>query len=81
MSDPRQYSFVKFNYDSFPDGFKDSMRNAYPFAEKKRYIFLGEIPNLPRHCIVMDSGGKMYTGYHTENFVEIAEDDLDKFLP
>lgn len=40
------------------------------------YVFLGVIPNIPGHCVVTDHRtGRVYSGYHTENFVEIPEDD------
>lgn len=86
---PRQYSFVKFDYTTLPEFYRDS----YPFGEWTRYIWLGEIPNMPGHCIVMDETGKHYPCYHSENFVEISdeypEDDdsvcvlceLDHFYP
>lgn len=60
---PRQYSFVQSTGIVF-DGFKGG-------------IFLGEIPNMPGHCIVYDTLSKqMMIGYHTENFEEIPEDEV-----
>lgn len=87
--EPRQYSYVKFNFDDLPKEY----HAGYPFFKQVRYIFLGSIPNSPGHCIVMDDDGKHYVGYHTEHFVEISdeypEDDdsvcvsceLDDFIP
>ncbi len=77
MMVPRQYSFVKFDDSALPKEY----RGLSPFSSKHRYIFLGEIPNMQGHCIVMDDTGKMYTGYHNENFVELTDDDLDEFPP
>lgn len=89
MGEPRQYSYVKFDYENLHEHYRDQ----YPFFKQVRYIYLGEIPNNPGHCIVMDDDGKHYVGYHTENFVEISdeypEDDdsvcvlceMDEFYP
>ncbi len=74
---PRQYSFVKFDFTELPKEY----HSGYPFSPKHRYIFLGEIPNMQGHCIVMDDAGKMYTGYHIENFVELTDEELDDFPP
>jgi hypothetical protein len=41
------------------------------------YVFLGEIPNMPGHCVVADANtGQLFTGYHTDNFAEIPEDEI-----
>ena len=48
----------------------------YPFTPKGVYVFLGEIPNMPGHCVVIDhKTGQVHSGYHTENFVEIPPDE------
>ena len=75
---PRQYSLVKFDYSQLP---KEYHNGAYPFAKDRRYVFLGEIPNFGGHCIVSDGNGKMYTGFHLENFIELTHNELDDFLP
>lgn len=65
-STPRQYSLVKYVFD-----YKE-----HPFEKNKPYVFLGEIPQMPGHCIVADyKTGQLYCGYHTENFEEIPEDE------
>lgn len=74
---PRQYSFVKFDYDNLPKVY----HSGYPFSKKHRYIFLGEIPNMRDHCIVMDDQGKVYTGYHIENFVELTDENEHEYSP
>lgn len=69
---PRQYSLVKFDYKTMPVGF----HSKYPFTEQGVYVFLGEIPNMEGHCIVADKkSGTLFCGYHTENFIEIPEDE------
>ena len=63
---PRQYSLVRYVSDC----------KEHPFEKNKTYVFLGEIPQMPEHCIVADfKTGQLYSGYHTENFEEIPEDE------
>ena len=65
---PRQYSRVKFNMKYYYDG--------YPFTKDGVYIFLGEIPNMRDHCVVIDyRTGIAYSGYHTDNFYEWTGDE------
>lgn len=48
----------------------------YPFTENAPYIFLGEIPNMRGHCIVINyRTGEVLSGYHTDNFIEMSEDE------
>jgi len=68
MNKPRQYSLVKFT--------KDAHQHIYPFQQNDIYIFFGEIPNMPGHCIICGhENGIIYSGYHIENFVEIDEEE------
>ena len=67
----RQYSWVRFNYTNLPEQYK----NDYPFKESGAYIFFGEIPNMPGHCIVCDEDGKVYIGYHTDHFEELSDEE------
>ncbi len=70
---PRQYSLVRFLYDAVPPEY----HSQYPFTRKGVYIFFGEIPNMPGHCIVADrQTGQLFSGYHTENFAELSEDEV-----
>jgi hypothetical protein len=51
-------------------------RRRYPFNPKAVYVFFGEFPNMPGHCVVADHRtGQIYSGYHTENFEEIPGDE------
>lgn len=43
-------------------------RAQYPFADGERLLFLGEIENMPGHCVVVNRAGKVFWGYHTDNF-------------
>ena len=70
---PRPFSLVKFD----PTGMSESYRKDYPFNPQVSYIFLGDIPNMPGHCIVMDpSDCKFFCMYHTDHFKEIPEDEV-----
>ncbi len=71
---PRQYSLCKFDFERFPKSFK--AEEKYPFKKDALYIFLGNIPNMLGHCVVADHlSGRVYSGYHTENFIELDEDE------
>jgi len=73
---PRQYSFVLFDIDSvgrefYLKYFIDT------FPEGKLFTFLGEVPNAPGHCILVDlTKGVVLGMYHTENFREATEDEV-----
>ena len=69
---PRKLSLCYFDFDNVPADF----HSKYPFEKEQVLLFMGEIPNMPGHCVVVDnSSGKLYSGYHTENFIEIPEDE------
>jgi len=69
---PRKLSLVRFDVTALPK----SYRRKYPFQAKRTYVFFGEIPNMPGHCVVADHRtGQIYSGYHTEHFVELTEDE------
>lgn len=68
----RPLSLVKFDFSSVTPLY----RKVYSFKENDRYIFLGEIPNMPGHCVVIEyNKGKIYSGYHTSNFIELSEEE------
>ena len=69
---PRKLSLVRFDFEKVPKGFD----RKYPFKRDRVYIFLGEIVQMPGHCVVADhQTGRLYSGYHTENFVELTDDE------
>jgi diadenosine tetraphosphate (Ap4A) HIT family hydrolase len=73
MKSPRQLSLVRFDFDALPAEY----HARYPFEKGHTYVFFGEIPNMPGHCVVADhQTGRVYSGYHTENFVELSEDEV-----
>ena len=67
-----QYALVKFDYKDLPKKYHKS----YPFKEGEVYIFLGEIHQMPGHCIVVEmKTGNVISGYHTDNFIELEENE------
>lgn len=70
---PRQYSLVRFRFERVPA----VSRDRYPFAPDGVYVFFGNIPNMPGHCVVADHGtGRVHSGYHTEWFAELSPDEV-----
>lgn len=50
---------------------------GFPFKPGKPYLFLGEIPNMPGHCVVADpDSGRIWAGFHTEHFRELNEGEV-----
>jgi hypothetical protein len=69
---PKKLSLVRFE----APWLTSKQRRAYPFKQAGRYLFLGEIANMPAHCVVLDwKNNRTYVGYHTENFVELTVDE------
>ena len=72
MKIPRRLSLVKPS-----PGVGKGKRVRYPYARDIPLVFLGEIPNMPGHCVVVGvKSGRTYAGYHTENFVELSADEV-----
>ncbi len=72
MSDPRPLSMCNFSDKCLPKEY----RGGYPMDPEHVYIYLGEIPNMEGHCVVLDNrDGQIYSGYHIELFTEISEDE------
>jgi hypothetical protein len=70
---PRDLSIVRFDFDKLPKSF----HKKYPFKRDRVYVFLGEIANMPEHCVVIDDkSGRIYSGYHTDNFVELSDEEV-----
>lgn len=69
---PKKLSLVRFD----APWLTPKQRRAYPFKKAGHYLFLGEIANMPEHCVVLDwKTNRTYVGYHTENFVELTADE------
>lgn len=54
----------------------DPYYNSYPFNESQHLLFLGEIEQMPGHCIVVDEEGKTFWRYHTNDFVELTDEEV-----
>lgn len=72
---PRQYALVKIE----PEHKKRLEANASDsiLLKEKAFIFLGEIPNMPEHCVVAGKdSGKIFSGYDIDNFKELSGDEV-----
>lgn len=70
---PRQYSWVKFDFNSIDEKY----HSEFPFTRQDVFIFLGEIPNMRGHCVIVDNKtGLILSGYHTSNFIELTEEEV-----
>ncbi len=64
--------FPRVMIADLPKGYKDK----YPWEDGQAVLIVGEIENMPGHCIVVDRAGKVSWGYHTDGFREPTEDEL-----
>lgn len=65
---PRKLSLVRF--------IGTSHGARLPFKAPRSYLFLGEIAQMPGHCVVVDvASGRVWSGYHSDNFSEVPDDD------
>lgn len=72
-SSPRYFSLVKYD-DSH---YNEPYRGKGPFKYNHTYLFMGEIANMPEHCVVVDTKtNEIFSGYHTDTFVELTEDEV-----
>ena len=52
------------------------------FGKDEVFIWFGEIPNMEGHCVVFGhTTGKMYSGFHCENFKEYSEESYEYGYP
>jgi len=66
---PRQYARVEFECP-------EEHRQHYPFDRDETFIYFGEIPNMPGHCVVLsDKDKQFHIGYHIENFREWDDEE------
>lgn len=70
-----KYKLVKFVN---PLSETDPYYYSYPFKNGESLLFLGEIEQMPGHCVVVQGNkdGKIHYGYHTDNFVELTDDEV-----
>jgi hypothetical protein len=65
-------TLVRFDFNSM----SLEHHSQYPFAKKEVLLFLGELPQMPGHCVVARKDGRIIWGYHTENFIVIPEEEI-----
>lgn len=76
---PRPHSIVRFKRNQHS---KEDEAKYYSNLLDKQFIFLGEFPNQPGHCILVEIGpypdysGKFEMFRHTVDFEEVPEDEL-----
>ncbi len=74
--------YTKAEYDEFPE--LDLMVHPpmtrciwtvdYGIAKPgEMVLFMGEIPNMPGHCVFADPKGKVHWGYHPDNVKVMPE--------
>lgn len=72
---PRQFSMVKFNYENMSIEYHKYYLKV--FKKDEAWIFHGEIPNMGGHCILSNvKTGKIVSCYHTDDFIELTEDEV-----
>lgn len=73
---PRQYSLIKL-MPEYKKWLLDNVQGNSDLLGNDTFVFLGEIPNMREHCIVCaKESGKILTGYHVGNFIELNEDEV-----
>lgn len=70
MKTPRTLSLIKI-----AEHVSSEQRKYYEFAKETSLVFLGEIPNMPGHCVIIGRSGKTYIGYHIDDFRELTGDE------
>lgn len=50
------------------------MLDSYPWPKDEWVTILGELDNMPGHCVVVYKH-KVYSGYHLDSFREPTEED------
>lgn len=71
----RQYALVELTEE-----FKKAMvdQKDHPIMTESTFIFFGEIPNMPGHCVVAGhESGRVFSGFHIDNFQEITAEGYE----
>ena len=71
---PRINSLVKFD-DDYIKLLSDS---GYDIENKDdMFVYMGEIPNMSGHCVVMDiTISKLIISHHTDSFRELRDEEI-----
>ena len=71
----RQYALVKVNPASV-QLLSESGAAKSPLLEESVFVYLGEIPNMPGHCVLAGHNtGRVLSGFHIDHFVELSESE------
>lgn len=72
-----QYSIIRVR-TWYMKELRAAFGHSHPLLETALFIYLGEIPNMPGHCVVAQHGGTGMTisGFHTESFEVVPEEDM-----
>lgn len=54
----------------------DGADPTHTFNENEVVLFLGEIQQMPGHCVIAKRNGKVVYGFHTDNFRTAREEEL-----
>jgi hypothetical protein len=61
-------TIVQFNFATLPKEF----HKHYPFKKNELLLYLGELADLPGHCVVARYPiGDLVSGYHSDNFIKV----------
>lgn len=55
---------------------RDKYEYYTSFYKEENLIFVGEIVNMPGHGIFIGASGKIYSGFHLDNFIELSDDEV-----
>ena len=64
-------TLIRFDFQTMPVEY----HRGYPFTDKEVLLFLGEVRQMPGHCVVATKDGRVVWGYHMTNFVIVPEKD------
>ena len=68
-----KYKLVKFDFAELPERY----HKDYPFSVYDTFVMFGEVEGMVGHCVVANTKtGQVHINYHTDNFVELTEDEL-----
>ena len=74
---PRTNSIVRLRPNSHQYQYEREQATRSDFFNEWRYVYLGEIVNMPGHCILLGTRtNEMYMGYHCDEFEEIPEEEV-----
>lgn len=74
MKKIRQYAMVRLTEEC--DQLMKVGDKHNPLLKERAFVFLGEIPNMLGHCVVVGyTSGQVFTGEHISDFRELTENE------